>query len=508
MDGQAIRERLEKLTYRQLQQEAKKNGVKAKGTKEKLLKNVIKKLALEPFDSSFSSSAADTTAQTLDTTTQSTYPKADEGLLNEYSAENTMNKNGSPEQVNSAAIVAADTTTQVLDNADEESSSPPSVTTTSAAMNEKEISSSAADTTHGLDNANEESLSPPSFTTTSVAMNENVLPKQDISSSAADATTNGLDNVDEESLNPPSTTSAAMNENASPEKEISSSAADTTTHGLDDANEESSSPPSITTSAMNEKEVSSSAMNEKEVSSSAADTTYVLDNANEESSSPLSITTTSAAVNENASPEKEISFSAADATTHGLDNANEESLNPPSTTSAAMNENVSPKKGIFGGSPLKSPGVARQRFIGLHQRAAEQMTDIETDQKRKEERHSALTRCWTPNINKLSKPKFATPSKKVPESPYKRRRSTTIETGTPSKKRYCQGLTCPELTPRLEILAQPKTPPRPVSRTRASSVARMNYIPRKGAYHFVDTTGMSDEKFNEYKKQRTETGQS
>jgi hypothetical protein len=397
MDAQAIRERLEKLTYRQLQQEAKKNGVKAKGTKEKLLKNVLKKLALEPFDSSFSSSAADTTGQTLDTTTQSRYSKVDEEPLNEFSADIAMNKNGSPEneQVNSTAIVAADTAIQVLDKADEETTMASSTTTTSAAMNEsvspknEEVDatlSGVADTTiQVLDKADEETTMASSTATTSAAMNENVLPQNE----EVDATLNGVANTTIQVLDVEETTMASSTE----------------------------------------------------------------------------------------------------------------------TTSAAMNENVSPKKGIFGGSPLKSPGVARQRFIDLHQRAAEQMTDIETDQKRKEERHGALTRCWTPNINKLSKPKFVTPSKKVPESPYKRRRSTTIETGTPSKKRYCQGLTYPELTPRLETLAQPKTPPRPVSRNRAQSVARMNYTPRKGPYRFVDTTGMSDEKFNEYKKQSAESRQ-
>uniref|UniRef100_A0A914PJK5 Profilin n=1 Tax=Panagrolaimus davidi TaxID=227884 RepID=A0A914PJK5_9BILA len=104
MDAQAIRERLEKLTYRQLQQEAKKNGVKAKGTWEILLKNIIEKLALEPFDSS------------------------------SENADSNMNNNGLPEneQVNSTAIVAADSTIQVLDKADDETT----MASTSAAMNE------------------------------------------------------------------------------------------------------------------------------------------------------------------------------------------------------------------------------------------------------------------------------------------------------------------------------------------------------------------------------------
>jgi hypothetical protein len=440
MDAQAIRERLEKLTYRQLQQEAKKNGVKAKGTKEKLLKNVVKKLALEPFDSSFSSSAADTTGQTLDTTTQSRYSKVDEEPLNEFSADIAMNKNGSPEngQVNSTAIVAPDTAIQVLDKTDEEATMASSTTTTSAATNE--------------------SVSP-----------ENEEADATLSG-VADTTIQVLDKADEETSVASST--AAMNE------------------GVEDENEEVDA-----------------------TLSGVADTAIqVLDKADEETTMVSSTATTSAAMNESFSPENEevdITLSGvSDTTYHVLDKADEKTTMASSTTTAsAMNENVSPKEEIFGGSPLKSPGVARQRFIDLHQRAAEQMTDIATDQKCKEERHGALTRCWTPNINKLSKPKFVTPSKKVPESPYKRRRSTTIETGTPSKKRYCQGLTYPELTPRLETLAQPKTPPRHVSRDRARSVARMNYTPRKGAYRFVDTTGMSDEKFNEYKKQKAETRQ-
>jgi hypothetical protein len=491
MDAQAIRERLEKLTYRQLQQEAKKNGVKAKGTKEKLLKNVLKKLALEPFDSSFSSSAADTTGQTLDTTTQSRYSKVDEEPLNEFSADIAMNKNGSPEneKVNSTAIVAADTAIQVLDKADEETTMASSTTTTSAAMNEsvspknEEVDatlSGVADTTiQVLDKADEETTMASSTATTSAAMNENVLPQNE----EVDATLNGVAN----------TTIQVLDNKAVEETTMASST-------------------TITFAALNE---SISPENEEADAnlSGVADTTFqVLDNANEETMA-LSTATTSAAMHESVSPENEevdaTLSGVSDTTYQVLDKADVQTTMASSTetTSAAMNENVSPKKGIFGGSPLKSPGVARQRFIDLHQRAAEQMTDIETDQKRKEERHGALTRCWTPNINKLSKPKFVTPSKKVPESPYKRRRSTTIETGTPSKKRYCQGLTYPELTPRLETLAQPKTPPRPVSRNRAQSVARMNYTPRKGPYRFVDTTGMSDEKFNEYKKQSAESRQ-
>jgi hypothetical protein len=493
MDVQAIRERLEKLTYRQLQQEAKKNGVKARGTKEKLLKNLIKKLALEPFDSSFSSSAADTTGQTLDTTTQSTYSKVDKGSSNGSSAVNvdvSMNENisSATEEVNLAASVAADTTNQVLDKADE-------------------------------------SLTPPSITTTSAAMNESIfLPENEEDNSTADVaadTTQTLEltytKVDEKSSAEPPVedVDVAMNENVSSViEEVNSTAsvaADVTIHVLDTGDEEPSAVPSVEDVDVSMDD--SRAIEEVNTPAKvAADTTTpVLDKGDKESSAEPPVEDVDVAMNENVSSAfKEVNSAAcvaADVTIQVLDKNDEESLSPPSTTttSAVMNENALPKKQISGGSPLKSPGVARQRFIDLHQRAAQQMTDIETDQKRKEERHGALTQTWTPNINKLSKPKFATPSKKVPESPYKRRRSTTIETGTPSKKRHCQGLTYPELTPRLAVLAQPKTPPRPVSRNRAQSVARMSYTPHKGAYHFVDTTGMSDEKFKEYKKQIAET---
>uniref|UniRef100_A0AC34F777 SAP domain-containing protein n=1 Tax=Panagrolaimus sp. ES5 TaxID=591445 RepID=A0AC34F777_9BILA len=157
-------------------------------------------------------------------------------------------------------------------------------------------------------------------------------------------------------------------------------------------------------------------------------------------------------------------------------------------------------------SPKKSPAAVRQRFNELHQLAAKQMTDIETDQKLKQERQGTLTNGWTQRLNELSKPKnhrFDTPSKKAPESP-KKRRSSSVAVGTPISKRACRdGLTYPECTPRIEELARPKTPPRSPSRCRSSSVGRISYKPKCGPYVFIDTTKMTNAEFEKYKKKQS-----
>uniref|UniRef100_A0A914YCU7 Uncharacterized protein n=1 Tax=Panagrolaimus superbus TaxID=310955 RepID=A0A914YCU7_9BILA len=89
----------------------------------------------------------------------------------------------------------------------------------------------------------------------------------------------------------------------------------------------------------------------------------------------------------------------------------------------------------------------------------------------------------------------------VLKSRFNRRRSSSVAVGTLISKRTCRGLTYPKVTPLLEELAEPKTPPRSPSRCRSSSVSRVLYKPR-GRFTFVDTTKMTNAEFKEYHKKR------